>query len=194
MGDNDMDSGLLNISLSDSEGEEGQADIDTAAAAAAADAQQQQSRADRTALSEPAFQALRATYRPKVENGEIWRTISLPLGSAPRDEPGSGPGQQKLSKPEAQEVVHAAEELYFFGRFVEAVQFVRGVLLAASSDGGEGLLDDETRALLQYYETRCAARIAAAATGAESGDDAAAAAVQERAGEQRLEKRKVSLL
>ncbi|KAK0727033.1 hypothetical protein B0T26DRAFT_692810 [Lasiosphaeria miniovina] len=185
MGDNDMESGLLNISLSDSEGE-GQADIDKGAAADT-DTQQQQSRADRTALSEPAFQVLRATYRPKVENGEIWRSISLPLGSTPRDGPGSGSGLQKLSKPEAQEVVHAAEELYFFGRFAEAVQFVRGVLLSASSDDGGGLLDDETRALLRYYETRCAARIAAAATGAESGDDAAAAAIQKGAGEQRLE-------
>ncbi|KAK4138864.1 hypothetical protein BT67DRAFT_438170 [Trichocladium antarcticum] len=53
---------LLLLSLSDSDSEPDSAAAPTTPAA---------TRADRTALSEQAFQALKQTYRPKLENGEV---------------------------------------------------------------------------------------------------------------------------
>lgn len=52
----ELDSGLFNIALSDSESDSSQ----KAAAPR-----------DRTGQTEDAFQAVRAAYRPKVENGEV---------------------------------------------------------------------------------------------------------------------------
>jgi len=65
MADDGLDPGLLAISLSDSEPEEGVA------------ATPAEVRADRTALSEEAFQALKSTYRAKVENGQVCHPFTL---------------------------------------------------------------------------------------------------------------------
>ena len=56
-----IDSDLLAITLSDSEPDQDAVTTESV---------------DRTALSEPAFQALKSTYRPKVQNGEV--CFSLP--------------------------------------------------------------------------------------------------------------------
>ena len=64
-------------------------------------------------------------------------------------------GNAKASKPETQEILHAVEELYFFKRYDEAVEFVEGVLKS-----GQGWLDEEMRTLLRYYEGRCRAKAA----------------------------------
>ncbi|KAI0012661.1 hypothetical protein F4779DRAFT_614385 [Xylariaceae sp. FL0662B] len=127
------DSGLFGIQLSDSDGD---ANAKNAPPAPARDAQ-----------SEEAFEAVRRTYRAKVENGEIWKTIKLPLGP-------------HVSKPEAQALLHAVEELYFFRRYAEGARFVTAVLgtttaaAAADADAAAGL-DEDTRRLLRYYEKRC---------------------------------------
>ncbi|KAI1085105.1 hypothetical protein F5B20DRAFT_521008 [Whalleya microplaca] len=119
--DLDNESGLFGIQLSDSD-EDSPKDLTA-----------------RNAQSEEAFQAVRKEYRVKVENGEIWKTIKLPLGP-------------QVSKPEAQALLHAVEELYFFRRYGEGARFVAAVL-----DGGDGAagLDADTRKLLRYYEKRC---------------------------------------
>lgn len=53
--DDDLDSGLFNIALSDSEGE---------------DAATETTR-DRTGQTEEDFQAVKRAYRPKVDNGDV---------------------------------------------------------------------------------------------------------------------------
>lgn len=63
---------------------------------------------------------------------------------------------QKLSKQEAQELLHAVEELYFERRYGEAVAFLGRVL------GGEGAaegLERDARDLLRAYEEKCLVRL-----------------------------------
>lgn len=129
----EFDASLLCISLSDSESESS-----TPAEAAPA-----ATRADRTALSEEAFQHLQATYQPKVENGEIWKTITFPIG---------------CTKPEWQEVLHAVEELYFFRRYEEAALFVERIF-SEETGKEEKSLDADTQKLLRLYEDRARARM-----------------------------------
>ncbi len=159
MGDNDndnLDAGLLlafNLSDSDDVKED-------------RDAGGNSGRAGKTAQSEAAFRAVQASYpRPKIENGEagpppplpvlvsshrahkrssapppqIWKTIKLPL-TAP------------LHKLDAQEILHAVEELYFLARYDEAVRFANEVL---DGRGDANALDRETVELLRVYEAKC---------------------------------------
>ncbi|KAL6857585.1 hypothetical protein ACO1O0_005026 [Amphichorda felina] len=116
----DEDGGLFNIALSDSESEE------KAAASAA--------KASRTGQTEEDFQAIKQTYHAKIENGNVYKNVKLPLEKGAR-------------KHLIQEVMYAAEELYYFRRFEEAVVFLSRVL--AEGEGGSEAFDDETRALLR---------------------------------------------
>ncbi|OTB01155.1 hypothetical protein M426DRAFT_323671 [Hypoxylon sp. CI-4A] len=145
--DPDLDSGLFGIQLSDSEDSE------------PAEGEQPKKRDEqvaskptsRTAQSEEEFQAVRRDYKVKVENGEIWKTIKLPL---------SGAGS--IPKPEAQALLHAVEELYFFRWYAEGAEFVRAVLGRGMKDFGEDLapaLDMDTRGLLRYYEKKCQEKV-----------------------------------
>ncbi|PNP43266.1 hypothetical protein TGAMA5MH_04723 [Trichoderma gamsii] len=93
----------------------------------------------RTGQTEDEFQAVKNTYRAKVENGNIQQTITLPL------EPGA-------NKQHVQEVLHAAEELYFFRRYQEVVDLVSRVL---TPEGDKGGLDEETKQILSMYQSRC---------------------------------------
>ncbi|KAK3957027.1 hypothetical protein QBC32DRAFT_329412 [Pseudoneurospora amorphoporcata] len=106
-------------------------------------------KADRTALSEEAFQELKRTYRVKVENGEFHLHLSFPIGSTSPD------GSRTINKPEAQEILHAVEELYFFRRYEEAVALIQKIW----ADAGENLFDKDTTGLLRLYERRCAERL-----------------------------------
>ncbi|KAI1146481.1 hypothetical protein F4825DRAFT_193552 [Nemania diffusa] len=130
----DLDSGLLGIALSDSDAESG----DNAAAAP-----KKVSQEARTAQSEADFQAVKRTYQARVENGEIWKTVRLPLGP-------------QVSKPEAQTLLHAVEELYFFRRFPEGARLARSVI---DDDVGVGKLDGDTLKTLLYYEKKCSDKI-----------------------------------
>ena len=60
-----------------------------------------------------------------------------------------------LNKPEAQQLLHAVEELYFFRRYEEAARFARQMLAVP---GVEGLLDNDTVKMLRYYEEQCLRR------------------------------------
>ncbi|KAL2126605.1 hypothetical protein VTI74DRAFT_558 [Chaetomium olivicolor] len=140
---------LLALNLSDSEPEEAAAPASnitaTSSASGGPTSEYQPTRAERTALSEEAFQCLKQTYRPKVENGNIHQTITLPipLSSTP------------LPKPEAQELLHAVEELYFFRKYAEAVQFLEKVF----ESEGSARIDGETGRLLRVYRERCIAQL-----------------------------------
>ncbi|KAI1490259.1 hypothetical protein F5X96DRAFT_637233 [Biscogniauxia mediterranea] len=143
----DLDTGLLGIQLSS----DSEGDSNSVAPA-------------RNAQSEEAFREVKRTYRVKVEDGEIHTTIPLPLGP-------------RVSKPTAQALLHAVEELYYFGRYAEGARFARAVLHGPSSPSSssssppsttttttseprkpENGLDDDTRATLRYYERRCLER------------------------------------
>ncbi|KAI0206050.1 hypothetical protein F4808DRAFT_408719 [Astrocystis sublimbata] len=127
-GDDDLDAGLLGIALSDSDGEPGNE----------ATATKKPSREARTGQSEAEFQEVKRTYHVKVENGEIWKSVQLPLGP-------------QVSKLDAQAVLHAVEELYFFHRFSEGARFARSVM----DEGGGDKLDKDTLETLRYYEQKC---------------------------------------
>ncbi|CAJ0539141.1 Ff.00g069030.m01.CDS01 [Fusarium sp. VM40] len=90
----------------------------------------------RTGQSEEAWQAIRKEYSAKVENGDIYKKIKLPLG----------PGASKM---DIQEAIHAVEEHYFFRRYNEAEHLASDILVA--SDG----LDPDSRQLLETYQAKC---------------------------------------
>ncbi|KAJ4423575.1 hypothetical protein N0V82_001741 [Gnomoniopsis sp. IMI 355080] len=131
MAADDLDSGLFNIALSDSEGEDGNGAAETTTR-------------DRTGQTEEEFQALKSDYRPKVDNGEIWKSIQVPLG------------QRKVSKQESQGLLHAVEELYFYKRFDEAIAFIGRVFDGAPDAEG---LDGEVREVLRLYERKCILKV-----------------------------------
>lgn len=87
--------------------------------------------------SEEDFQRQKKEWKPKVEKGEIWKTLQLPI-----DNP---------SKPESQTILHAIEELYFFRRYEEARQVASDVL--------KGKLNDEFRNIIEDYKARCEAKV-----------------------------------
>jgi hypothetical protein len=68
---------LLSLNLSDSEPEEAAAPTTNTASTTGPTTEYQPTRAERTALSEEAFQALKQSYRPKVENGNVIPPILL---------------------------------------------------------------------------------------------------------------------
>ena len=65
-----------------------------------------------------------------------------------------------MSKPAAQMLVHAVEELYFFRRYAEAAAFVRRVM----DKGNGGVLDAEVRELMETYERRSLYKLSRAAS------------------------------
>ncbi|KAI1350317.1 hypothetical protein F5Y01DRAFT_286472 [Xylaria sp. FL0043] len=129
----DLDSGLLGIALSDSDTELGDNVSST----------KKQSQEARTGQSEAEFQDVKRTYHVKIENGEIWKTIQLPLSP-------------QVSKSEAQTLLHAVEELYFFQRFTEGARLAQSII---DDDAGAGKLDGDTLRTLLYYERKCNDRV-----------------------------------
>nr|CDP26020.1 Putative protein of unknown function [Podospora anserina S mat+] len=113
-------------------------------------AKQPVSRADRSALSQSAFAALKKEYFPRVENGDLWTQIPLPLTPEPDANRGG-----LISKPQAQDLLHAVEELYFYRRYSDGIGFVKKIM----ADGGEQKIDLETRELLRKYEGRCKSKL-----------------------------------
>jgi len=92
-----------------------------------------------------------ATSNLCIDSLKIWETIELPLA-------------QKPTKHEAQALLHAVEELYFFRRFEEGADFARRAL--GNQDVEEGpRLDADTRRLLKHYESRCRERSASSREG-----------------------------
>ncbi|KAK8073263.1 hypothetical protein PG994_004162 [Apiospora phragmitis] len=137
----DLESDLFSITLADDEEHDPEAGASTTATDPTPPA-------DRTGQTEEEFQAVRRGYRIKVENGDIWKTIKLPLAPQPK-------------KHETQELLHAVEELYFFRRFDEGADFARRALGEEEAES-EARLDADTRRLLKHYESRCRERSAAA--------------------------------
>ncbi|KAK4180542.1 hypothetical protein QBC36DRAFT_204433 [Triangularia setosa] len=131
---------LFHLNLSSSDSDPDPEDL------ASCPAKEPASRADRSALSESTFNALKQSYIPRLENGELWAKIPLPL--TPESDANRG---GLISKPQAQDLLHAVEELYFYRRYNEAVGFLERIW----TDAGEDKIDGETRELLRKYEGRC---------------------------------------
>ncbi|KZF25663.1 hypothetical protein L228DRAFT_259057 [Xylona heveae TC161] len=93
--------------------------------------------ADRTGQTEEAFQREKASWEPIIERGEIWRSIKLPLSTS-------------LNKPEGQKLLHAVEELYYFRRFNEAIQFI--------DRAQPQLAGEDIKAAMARYKEKCQAR------------------------------------
>ncbi|OAA56891.1 hypothetical protein ISF_07407 [Cordyceps fumosorosea ARSEF 2679] len=117
------DDGILNIQVSDTE--------DTPA----------EKKAKRTGQSEAEFEAVRRTYVVKVENGDIYKHVKLPLSVG-------------ASKMDIQELLHAVEELYFFRHYREAAELAAQALQEESRPA----LDADALRLLEKYETKCRAK------------------------------------
>ncbi|TVY59549.1 hypothetical protein LSUE1_G008119 [Lachnellula suecica] len=116
----DEDGGLFNIEFSSADEAAGEAE-----------------KVPRDFLSEEEFQRQKAAWRPKVETGELWKTLKLPI-----DNP---------SKPESQIILHAIEELYFFRRYEEAGRIAGDIL--------RGQLSGEFRKVVLGYKERCEAKL-----------------------------------
>ncbi|KAK4148001.1 uncharacterized protein C8A04DRAFT_23793 [Dichotomopilus funicola] len=166
----DPDLFLLALDLSDSEPDEAALPADTPSSTSNPTTEHRPTRAERSALSEEAFQSLKKTYLPKIENGEIHtHVLSLVTSPSSSPPPSSPPAEPTpLTKPEAQDLLHAAEELYFFKRYAEAVNFLQTVLNHTDSgdsvnnelgDKARKRVDGETRRLLGYYLERATARL-----------------------------------
>jgi len=166
MEDPEVASGLFAIQLS-SDDEDGDNNNGTSSV-------QETTKADRTGQSEAQFQHVKQTYRVKVESGELYNQIILPL-TPPQPIPTAKQQQQLVSKPQAQALLHAVEELYFLRRYAEGADFVRRVFGdggdqdengdEAESQGGQEeeqqqrpRLDEDTRKTLRYYQKRCEER------------------------------------
>lgn len=76
-----------------------------------------------------------------VRGGKIWKTLKLPI-----DNP---------TKQQAQTIMHAIEELYFFGRYAEAGRVAEEVL--------RGELGGEFRRIVEGYRGRCVDKAGGAA-------------------------------
>ncbi|RCI09276.1 hypothetical protein L249_1498 [Ophiocordyceps polyrhachis-furcata BCC 54312] len=128
--DNDNDAILLNINLSSSSSSSSSADENDTVTT---------KRADRILQTEAAFQAIKSHYSVKVQNGQV----HLPIHQA------SPP--PRTPKQSLQDVIHAVEELYFFGRYRDALRFIDTI----RSGGSHQALDHDTRQLLAVYHHKC---------------------------------------
>ncbi|KAM0239920.1 hypothetical protein ACHAPO_002894 [Fusarium lateritium] len=89
----------------------------------------------RTGQSEEAWRVIQKEYEAKVENGNIYQKVKLPLG----------PGASKM---DIQEVIHAVEEHYFFRRYKEAEELANEILSISTG------LDKDSQQLLQAYQDK----------------------------------------
>ncbi|KAJ4022487.1 hypothetical protein NW752_000311 [Fusarium irregulare] len=93
------------------------------------------SKSRRTGQSEEAWREIQKDYKAKVENGNIYEKIKLPLDNG-------------ASKMDIQEVIHAVEEHYFFRRYKEAEQLANDTL--STSTG----LDKDSMQVLKVYQDK----------------------------------------
>jgi len=120
--DEDENGGLFNIQP-DSENEE--------------EVKKREDKVPRDFQSEEDFQSQRRDFRPKVEIGDLYKTLDLPI-----DNP---------TKPQSQTILHAIEELYFYRRYEMA--------LRVTEDALKGDVVDEFRKTLLDYKVRCEAKL-----------------------------------
>ncbi|KAG4438416.1 hypothetical protein IFR05_006122 [Cadophora sp. M221] len=113
----DENGGLFNIEF-DSEDEKAAAE--------------QEKKVPRDFQSEEDFQRQASEWRPKVERGEIYKTLTLPISNP--------------SKPVSQTILHAVEELYFYRQYEEARKVTVEALKA------EGLIAEFRKTLERYLE------------------------------------------
>ncbi|KAL3424477.1 hypothetical protein PVAG01_03758 [Phlyctema vagabunda] len=145
------ENGLFNINLSDSESS-------TSSSSPSSSKKKKKNREGqgkhpRDYQSPASFTAHKESWTAKVEIGQIWKTLDLPI--------------QQPSKPQSQTILHAVEELYFTRAYAQA----RAVVRAALDSTG---LDQAFRTTLEAYEVRCEVKLAGEGEGEGNGRGAAA--------------------
>ncbi|KFY19962.1 hypothetical protein V493_07788 [Pseudogymnoascus sp. VKM F-4281 (FW-2241)] len=87
--------------------------------------------------SQEDYEAQKASWKPTVDNGELGKTLDLPLNNP--------------SKQQFQTIIHAIEQLYFYNRFREASELAEKAL--------EGDLEGDYRKAVASYHERCLAKL-----------------------------------
>ncbi|PBP25097.1 hypothetical protein BUE80_DR003910 [Diplocarpon rosae] len=124
--DEEENGGLFNMDLALSETE------------AENESQEAAKKVPRDFQAEADFQRQLREWRPKVERGDLYKTLNLPINNP--------------SKPTSQTILHAIEELYFYRRFAEAKRVTEEALR------GTGLVG-EFRGTLEGYLERCCGKL-----------------------------------
>ncbi|KAJ2901873.1 hypothetical protein MKZ38_001306 [Zalerion maritima] len=147
--DPDNLNGLLGITLSSSSSSSSSSsdpESDAPNNTSSCPAQPQPAAAGRNTQSESSFRSIKATYRPKLEDGSAFRTIP-PL---PQLLPSPTPAGATIPKHHSQTLLHAVEELYFFRRYDDVAGVARDFLdqdqtWAAARGRGRGRGQDTSR-------------------------------------------------
>ncbi|KFY58567.1 hypothetical protein V496_06069 [Pseudogymnoascus sp. VKM F-4515 (FW-2607)] len=87
--------------------------------------------------SQEDYEAQKASWKPIVDDGELHKTLNLPLNSP--------------SKQQFQTIVHAIEQLYFYADFRAASELAQKAL--------EGDLEGDYRKTVESYHKRCVAKL-----------------------------------
>ncbi|PSK34580.1 hypothetical protein B9Z65_8906 [Elsinoe australis] len=122
---------------------------------------------DRTHLSDEAFNAIKATYVAKHDNGSIYKSLLTALpdpGLTTEGPSGDGkPTKPALSNKHIQLVSAAAGELYYFKNYEQLIDLIAWLRERYDIDGsgtGKGNRRGKFGDTLQRWEGRCRARIA----------------------------------
>ncbi|KAI9688549.1 MAG: hypothetical protein M1822_001498 [Bathelium mastoideum] len=104
------------------------------------------SRSTRNNQPESEFQAIKTSYRPKIENGEPYKALTV-LDFAQRA------NTRQVRKKDIDAIQAAVAELYFFKRYAEAVRILDEIL----ADGCT--IEGKNRDGLQRWAGRCKERL-----------------------------------
>ncbi|KAL9097348.1 MAG: hypothetical protein Q9165_000775 [Trypethelium subeluteriae] len=107
--------------------------------------------------SEADFQAVKASYRPKIENGELYKSLSLPSSTTSSDEVKQKTRQEKKRDLEA--LSAAVAELYFFKRYGEALEILHRVLGEGRQEYGIEIEEGKERERLERWREKCRSRL-----------------------------------
>ncbi|ELR01897.1 hypothetical protein VC83_03941 [Pseudogymnoascus destructans] len=87
--------------------------------------------------SQEDYEAQKASWKPTVDNGELYKTLDLPINNP--------------SKQQFQTIIHAIEQLYFYDDFREASELAEKAL--------EGDLEADYKKTIESYHVRCVAKL-----------------------------------
>ncbi|OBT46650.1 hypothetical protein VE00_01874 [Pseudogymnoascus sp. WSF 3629] len=87
--------------------------------------------------SQEDYEAQKASWKPTIDNGEIYKTLDLPINNP--------------SKQQFQTIIHAIEQLYFYDDFRAASELAKKAL--------EGDLEGDYKKAIESYHARCVAKL-----------------------------------
>ncbi|KAF2229948.1 hypothetical protein EV356DRAFT_536790 [Viridothelium virens] len=107
--------------------------------------------------SEADFQAVKASYRPKIENGELYK--SLPLSSSTGSNNEEKPKTRQEKKRELEALSAAVAELYFFRRYDKVLEILHVVLDEEGEGYGIEIGEGKERERLERWREKCHMRL-----------------------------------